>query len=79
MDTDIRHSFEDLKIAEGIVGHKWTSMGTDENKEKYKNPAKKILYNFDPELDATIKDSLTNLSNTEKKLKTQYHLEGVSE
>jgi len=65
MDTDIRNSFEDLKVAEDIVGHKWTSMGTKENKEKYSNPAKKILYNFQPELDSKIKDSLKNLKDTE--------------
>ena len=50
MDRDISNSFENLKVAEKIVGHKWTSMGTEANKEKYSNPAKKVLYNFKPEL-----------------------------
>ena len=72
MDTDIRHSFEDLKVAENIVGHKWTSMGTKENKEKYANPAKKVLYNFKPELDSKIKDSIKNLADTEKVLNHVY-------
>ena len=72
MDTDIRHSFENLKVAEGIVGHRWTSMGTKENKDKYVNPALKVKYNFNPELDSKIKDSIANLKNTEARMGRKY-------
>ena len=68
MDTDIRHSFENLKVAEGIVGHRWNGI----DKEKYANPAKKVLYNMNPDLDSKIKDSIKNLADTEKVLNHTY-------
>ena len=46
MDRDISGGLENLDVAEGIVGHKWTSMGTEENKEKFKNKAKDVLYDI---------------------------------
>ena len=51
MDRDIQGSFEDLAEAERIVGHKWTSMGTKENKEKYKLAARHTRYDLNPKLD----------------------------
>jgi len=63
-----------LKVAEKIVGHKWTSMGTDENKKKYENKAKKTDYDFAPDLDSSILDSQKNLADTEGKLKHTYKL-----
>ena len=72
MDTDIRHSFEDLKIAEGIVGHQWKDFGTADSKAKYANAAKKVTYNFNPELDSKIKDSIKNLADTEAVLGRKY-------
>jgi len=53
MDRDIQGSFENLGAAEKIVGHHWPGI----EKDKYKNPAKKVMYNFAPELDDVIKTS----------------------
>jgi hypothetical protein len=38
------------------------------------NPAKKTMYNFAPELEGNIKDSIKNLSDTEGNLKHKYQL-----
>ena len=57
MDIDIKNSLSNLPVAEKIVGDKWTNFGTEESKEKWANPAKKVLYNFAPDLDGNIKDS----------------------
>ena len=59
-----------MKIAEGIVGHHWVGI----DKDKYANPAKKVLYNFDAKLDGDMIDSLKNLKDTEKKLDHTYEL-----
>ena len=45
MDRDVSNSLSNLKEAEKIVGGHWTWEG-----EKYKNPAKKVNYNFDMKL-----------------------------
>lgn len=74
MDRDIMASLTNMPVAEGIVGHKWTSMGTGANKAKFANPAKAVMYNFAPELDGHIKDSLKNLSDTETVLGHKYEL-----
>jgi hypothetical protein len=63
-----------LPVAEKIVKHEWTSMGTPENKAKYHNPAKDVDYNFAPELDHQIVDAQKNLADTEAKLNHQYQL-----
>jgi len=49
-DRDIKGHFEDLDLAEKIVGHHLI-MGTKESKEKWANPAKKVDYDFAPKLD----------------------------
>jgi len=74
MDKDISGSLENLPVAEKIVGHKWSDFGTEESKEKWSNPAKKVLYDFAPSLDGNVKDSLKNLSDTEGKMKHKYEL-----
>ena len=51
---------ENLKVAEGIVKHHWVGI----DKEKWANPAKKTLYNFDPKLDGDIIDAQDNLELT---------------
>jgi len=53
MDRDIQGNFENLGIAEAIVGHHWVGI----DKDKYANPAKKVLYNFEPKLDGDIIDA----------------------
>jgi len=53
MDRDIQGSIEDLNVAEGIVKHHWVGI----DKDKYANPAKKVMYNFAPKLDGDIQDS----------------------
>merc|ERR1712083_482172 len=47
MDRDIQGSLENLNVAEGIVKHHWIGIDRD----KYANPAKKVMYNFAPKLD----------------------------
>merc|ERR1711912_56639 len=41
MDRDVQGPLENLKVAEGVVGHSWTGI----DKAKYSNPAKKVDYN----------------------------------
>jgi len=74
MDRDIQGSLANLPVAEKIVGHQWSNFGTEESAKKWENPAKKVLYNFAPNLDGNIKDSLKNLSDTEVNLKHKYEL-----
>jgi hypothetical protein len=74
MDRDVAGSLSNLPVAEKLVGHKWTNFGTEESKKKWENPAKKVLYNFAPELDGNIRDSVKNLSDTETKMKHKYKL-----
>jgi len=70
MDRDVIGSLENLKVAEGVVNHKWAGI----DKAKYSNPAKKVDYNFAPHLDGDIIVSKANLSATEKKLNHEYKL-----
>jgi len=70
MDRDISNGLDNLKAAEGIVGHHWVGI----DKDKWSNPAKKVMYNFAPKLDGDIVDSHSNLAATEKKLDHQYAL-----
>jgi len=74
MDKDIAGSLANMPVAEKIVGHQWTDFGTEESKAKWSNPAKKTNYNFAPELDGNIRDSIKNLSDTETNLKHKYEL-----
>ena len=53
MDREIMGSLDNMKVAEGIVGHTWKGIDKDE----HANPAKKVDYNFAPRLDADIVDS----------------------
>merc|ERR1719263_1333562 len=57
MDRNIAGGFEDLTVAEKLVGHRWTSMGTDFNKEKFKIRAKDVDYNFAPALEDDMVDA----------------------
>jgi len=70
MDREVQGTFEDLAVAEGIVKHHWAGI----DKDKYSNPAKKVMYNFAPKLDGDIVDSQANLGATEKKLDHTYAL-----
>ena len=72
-DRDIKANFNSLKKAEGIVKHHW-EFGTDASKEKWKNPAKETMYNFAPDIDRDVKDTQSNLANTENALGHTYHL-----
>merc|ERR1719506_1594073 len=64
MDRDVMGSLQNMKVAEGIVGHSWAGI----DKEKYANPAKKVDYNFAPKLEGDIIDSQNHLTKTESKL-----------
>jgi len=59
-----------LKVAEGVVGHHWVGI----DKKKYANPAKKVNYNFAPNLDVDMIDSQSHLASTEKRLDHTYSL-----
>lgn len=61
MDRTIAGGFENLDVAEKLVGHRWTSMGTDFNKEKFRLRAKDANYNFAPKLDDDMIDSANDL------------------
>jgi len=76
MDRDIAGSLANLAGAQKQLGHTWTNFGTEESREsgKWMNPAKKTMYNFAPELDHNIKDSIKNLSDTEVNMKHKYNL-----
>lgn len=74
MDVDVAGSLANMPVAEKIVGKTWDDFGTDASKAKWANPAKKTLYDYNPELDGNMKDSLHNLSSTEKKLDHEYKL-----
>jgi len=70
MDRDVMGSLDNLKVAEGVVGHQWVGI----DKAKYSNPAKKVMYNYAPRLDGDIQDSQANLKATEKVLDHAYAL-----
>lgn len=74
MDVDVKGSLANMPVAEGIVGKKWDDFGTDASKARWANPAKKTLYDYSPELDGNMKDSIKNLSDTETKLNHKYEL-----
>jgi len=65
MDRTTAGDLENIPVAEAIAGHKWTSMGTDFNKEKFKNRAKDVDYNFAPALEGDMIDAQANLKATE--------------
>lgn len=74
MDKDIKGGLDNLKVAEKTVNHEWTSFGTKESKAKWANPAKKVDYNFAPELDGNMIDSAASLKIAEKQLDHKYTL-----
>lgn len=74
MDRDIKDSLSSLPTAEKIVGNQWNDFGTEESKEKWSNPAKKVDYDFAPKLDDNIVTSQKNLSDSETKLNHKYKL-----
>jgi len=74
MDRDIKDSLSNLPVAEGIVKANWSDFGTEESKERWSNPAKKVDYNFAPKLDGDIIDSHKNLADTETKMNHKYKL-----
>jgi len=74
MDRTTAGDLENIPVAEAIVGHKWNSMGTDFNKEKFKNRAKDVDYNFAPALDGDMIDSQANLKATEERFGRSYSL-----
>ena len=73
MDRTTAGDLANIPVAEHIIGQRWTSMGTEENKEKFHNKAKDVDYNFAPELDHNIVDSQANLANAENTLGRSYN------
>ena len=48
MDRTIQDGLVNIGVAEKIVNHHWPGI----DKDKWKNPAKKVDYNFAPALDS---------------------------
>jgi len=71
VDRDIIDNHDDLKVAEGIVGHKWNFI----LEKPPINPAKKTVYDGAPPLDEDIIDSRKNLKDTEVKLSHKFTLD----
>lgn len=71
MDRNIQDNFEDLAMAEKIVGHHWVGI----DKDKYSNPARDVDYNFAPKLDSDIIDAQKNQVLAEKQLDHVYELD----
>jgi hypothetical protein len=67
VDSDILDTTHSILNAE-LTHHRKLIMGTKESKQRYKNMAKQVDYNFKPELSDDIKDSQSNLKNAEKSL-----------
>merc|ERR1712224_717831 len=59
-DKDINDNFDSLKLAESMNGHV-----LDFPNSKWKNPAKKVLYNFRPALDGDVISTQKNLKDSE--------------
>ena len=72
-DHEINENFHSLDIAENMLNHKF-NFGTKETKEKYKNPAKDVDYNFAPKLDEDVISTQKSLSKTESNMGQTYHL-----
>jgi len=72
-DREIKANFNSLNKAEAIVKHHW-EFGTDASKEKWKNPAKEVMYDYAPSLDHDVTVTQRNLANTETNLGHTYHL-----
>jgi len=64
-DQDIKNTLADEKIASKVVGKHWKFPTGD---DRWKNPARDVDYNFAPELDSQIKDSLANTKYAESEL-----------
>jgi hypothetical protein len=75
VDHDITDAFDNVKVAEETVGHKWEhEFGSPESKSKYLNPAKAVMYNFAPDLDGNMVDSANSLKIAEKQRNKKYEL-----
>jgi len=64
-DQDIKNTLADEKVASKVVGKHWKFPTGD---DRWKNPARDVDYNFAPELDSQIKDSLANTKYAESEL-----------
>lgn len=71
MDRNMQDNFEDLAMAEKIVGHHWVGI----DKDKYSNPARDVDYNFAPALDSDMIDAQKNQVLAEKQLDHVYELD----
>jgi len=59
MDRDIIATEQNERVATALTGHAW-SFKTPESWEKWRNRAKDVDYNFDPELDEDMRTSLNS-------------------
>ena len=70
-DPDIAASISNEKLASKMVPHDW-EFGTKASALKWENPAKKAPYDFAPVLDKDVRDSATNLKNSEDRLNHKF-------
>jgi len=66
VDRDIQGHNEDLAVAEKMVGHHLI-MGTKESQAKWKNPAKKTLYDYAPKLDRDMRNTEASIDQIERR------------
>ena len=64
-DPDMTATMSNIALAEGMHSHKLI-MGTPESKAKWHNVAKDTLYDYNPELDEDVQNTLGHIGLSEK-------------
>ena len=72
-DPEMVGTAKSLSISEAMHKHNLT-LGTKESKEKYKNKAKEVLYNFNKKLDPDVINTGKSLKVAEKQLGHQMNI-----
>ena len=66
-DPEIRATLDHEKLASQMVKHNW-DMGSHKHFEEYRNKALDTLYDYEPELDSDIKNTLKHADKAEANL-----------
>jgi len=77
-DADMMDNEASLNQAQKDLSHDW-EFGTKASKAKWKNPAKKVDYNFAPKLDGEIITTDKNLADAQTRLGHKWVIEDVSD
>ena len=67
VDKDIIDNFGSLDLSEDALSHK-LDLGSEKSKAKWKNPAKKVDYNFAPKLEGDMISTAKNLEDAQTSL-----------